>query len=79
MTCGTCKFWKKNDGGKDNQGQCRFNPPQVVVVTGQRVEPKMVSGVIQGVSQMVNEMRSVFPPIIADNPGCSKHEETDDA
>ena len=60
---------------KEGQGQCRCNPPQVIVIQGGMVEQPSIGadGNIVQVKKQTNQVQPVFPPMMASDPGCGQY------
>ena len=70
--CGICVSFLVDPKNK-KQGQCRGTFPQVVVTTQNQPLPQMAGGrIINAGVRQVSALRSVFPPMLAEDPGCSK-------
>jgi hypothetical protein len=76
--CSDCLHWvpnPDNDSKPEGKrgGQCRGVTPQVVNIQG--TKPQMVmsgKGIAQEVMLPTNEIRSMFPPMLATDVGCYK-------
>lgn len=81
QSCGTCTHFYSNPEdkvpNKELQGQCRHDPPHIVVLQGEAMEPKFADGGrgrIESVSkQQVSMPRSMFAPMLARDPGCGQY------
>ena len=73
QSCGSCVWFKEETR---EGGNCRFNPPQMVVV------PKMQQRLDQRTKQLVNVQQLVaqgmFPMMSKDDPGCGQFKERQD-
>lgn len=79
--CGDCIHWVADPSNKDKAeekhgGQCRGITPQIVNIQGMTpqkiVDP--VSGKIQTIVSPTNQIRSMFPAMLAIDIGCHKFE-----
>jgi len=73
QNCGSCAhYFQTLVNGQP--GQCRANPPTVIAIASIVAQPSFDPATGQAgkqQSQQVN-IRSMFPPMAADDPGCRK-------
>ena len=71
--CGECIHWLISKD-QPNQGQCRQSSPQLISLTVTEKTPVMgAGGIIQGTQpRIVNKVQAMFPPMLAEDVGCSK-------
>ena len=71
--CGTCVSFvpSKKD---EKQGQCRHNPPQVIVISEPQRSPKMQNSKMIMVEGVRHKIQPMFPPMMAEDPGCQQYE-----
>ena len=77
--CDDCiHFWvdpKSQDPGDEKKGQCRCDPPQVVMLQLKVPAGKIGPGnVFVASTETVSKLVSQFPPMFARDPGCGKFE-----
>ena len=72
--CGTCVSFlaSKKD---EKQGQCRHNPPQVIVISEPQSTAKMRGDgqIITAGARMAHKIQPMFPPMMAEDPGCQQY------
>lgn len=71
--CGQCALWWMNPKSPEH-GQCRCGPPSVIVTVKEGVQPMMerTTGQIRNMPVRQNVIQPHFPPMAANDPGCSQ-------
>ena len=82
QSCGTCVYFRPNNKQKpstEEQGQCRCNPPQIIVLQSEADIPQFIAAANGGITQtsgkqIVNKAQPMFAPMLARDPGCGQYE-----
>ena len=68
QTCGTCIFWRRSS---DQAGECRRNPPQVVVIMEEAPMFDARNGSMQ--NKHVQKLQGHFPLMREGDAGCGEY------
>ena len=72
--CKTCAWWNVKDGMPEDNGQCRFNPP-TVLLSAVAIDAKgqAITSALQGKPVGMVQMPAMYWPVTIANEGCGQH------
>lgn len=78
QSCGSCVFFRPMT---EEAGECRRQPPQVVVLQQSGTQPQLDprTGVIREQPVVIQKPQGVFPALRIEDPGCGEYQPTEAA